>query len=160
MKQKSDQQLDLFDDYAQNLQNTQTDCLKGFFEATGISNSSSLVFGGDNPIYQKEIYVPHIAGKNMSVFYQIIGNLGGYANKEYLDDTNMILLSDETIRKAEHGVKDDVVVEIEKYYAKSSIKFQNIQFIRESDFLGWVKRRLETAPDEGTRRLLEIYEKG
>lgn len=96
----------------------------------------------------------------MSVFYQIIGNLGGYANKEYLDDTNMILLSDETIRKAEHGVKDDVVVEIEKYYAKSSIKFQNIQFIRESDFLGWVKRRLETAPDEGTRRLLEIYEKG
>ena len=95
----------------------------------------------------------------MSIFYQIIGNLGGYANKEYLDDTNMILLSDETIRKAEQGVKDDVVVEIEKYYGKSSIKFQNIQFIRESDFLGWVKRRLETSPDEETLKLLEIYEK-
>ena len=158
MKKMSDQQLDLFDDYAQDLQNTQTESLKGFFEATGIRNSSSLVFGEDNPICQKEIYVPDFVGKNMGILYQIIGNLGGYANKEFLDDTEIIMLSDETLRKLEQGVKDNVVAEVEKYYAKSSVKFQNIQFIRESDFLGWVKRRLVTAPDEGTRRLLEIYE--
>lgn len=156
---KSDQQLDLFDDYAHDLQNTQTESLKGFFETTGIRNSSSLVFGEDNPICQKEIYVPNISGKNMGVLFQIIGNLGGYANKEYLDDTEIIMLSDETLRKLKQGVKDNVVAEVEKYYAKSTAKFQNIRFIRESDFLGWVKHRLVTAPDEGTRKLLEIYEK-
>ena len=159
MKNTSSQQLDLFDDFALDLQRPQTDSLKGFFEATGIRNSSSIVYGEDNPICQKEMYVPAIPGKNTGVFYQIIGNMGGYANKEFLDDTDMILLSDESLRKVEQGVKDDVILDLEKRYNKSSVKFQNLRFTCESDFLGWVKRRLETSPDEGTLKLLEIYEK-
>lgn len=159
MKNTSSQQLDLFDDFALDLQRSQTDSLKGFFEATGIRNSSSIVYGEDNPICQKEMYVPAIPGKNTGVFYQIIGNMGGYANKEFLDDTDMILLSDESLRKVEQGVKDDVILDLEKRYNKSSVKFQNLRFTCESDFLGWVKRRLETSPDEGTLKLLEIYEK-
>ncbi len=155
----SSQQLDLFDDYAVDLQHEQKDSLKGFFEATGIRNSSSLVLGEDNPICQKEIFVPAIPGKNTGVFYQIIGNMGAYANKEYLDDTNIILLPDETLRKLEQGVKDEVIQEIEKYYRKSSVRFQNIRFTCESDFLCWVKSRLATAPDECTLHLLEIFEK-
>ena len=149
----------MFDDFALDLQRPQTDSLKGFFEATGIRNSSSIVYGEDNPICQKEMYVPAIPGKNTGVFYQIIGNMGGYANKEFLDDTDMILLSDETLRKVEQGVKDDVILDLEKRYNKSSVKFQNLRFTCESDFLGWVKRRLETSPDEGTLGLLEIYER-
>lgn len=160
MKNMSDQQLDLFNDYALGMQNEQaSDSLKGFFEATGIRNSSPLVYGEENPICQKEIYVPEMAGKNTGVFYQIIGNLGGYANKEYLDDTNIILLPDVLLRKLEEGVKDEVIQEIEKYYSKSSVRFQNIQFTCEKDFLSWVKGRMETAPDECTLRLLDIYEK-
>jgi hypothetical protein len=160
MKNMSDQQLDLFNDYALDMQNQQaSDSLKGFFEATGIRNSSPLVYGEENPICQKEIYVPEMAGKNTGVFYQIIGNLGGYANKEYLDDTNIILLPDSLLKKLEQGVKDEVVQEIEKYYSKSSVRFQNIQFTCEKDFLSWVKGRMETAPDECTLRLLDIYEK-
>lgn len=160
MKNMSTQQLDLFNDYALDVQNQQAEnSLKGFFEATGIRNSSSLVLGEDNPICQKEMYVPDIPGKNTGVFYQIIGNMGAYANKEYLDDTNIILLPDETLRKLEHGVKDEVIQEIEKYYRKSSVRFQNIRFTCESDFLCWVKSRLATAPDECTQHLLEIFEK-
>lgn len=160
MKNMSDQQLDLFNDYALDMQNQQAaNSLKGFFEATGIRNSSPLVYGEENPICQKEIYVPEMAGKNTGVFYQIIGNLGGYANKEYLDDTNIILLPDVLLRKLEEGVKDEVIQEIEKYYSKSSVRFQNIQFTCEKDFLSWVKGRMETAPDECTLRLLDIYEK-
>ena len=160
MKNMSDQQLDLFNDYALDVQNQQAEnSLKGFFEATGIRNSSSLVLGEDNPICQKEMYVPDIPGKNTGVFYQIIGHMGAYANKEYLDDTNIILLPDETLRKLEQGVKDEVIQEIEKYYRKSSVRFQNIRFTCESDFLCWVKSRLATAPDECTLHLLEIFEK-
>jgi hypothetical protein len=59
----------------------------------------------------------------------------------------------------EQGVKDDVILDLEKRYNKSSVKFQNLRFTCESDFLGWVKRRLETSPDEGTLGLLEIYER-
>ena len=155
----SSQQLDLFDDYAVDLQHEQEDSLKGFFEATGIRNSSSLVLGEDNPICQKEIFVPAIPGKNTGVFYQIIGNMGAYANKEYLDDTDMVLLPDESLRKLEQGTKDEVVLFLEKQYGKSSVKFQRLRFTTESEFLGWVKRRLEKYPDEGTLKLLDIYEK-
>lgn len=155
----SSQQLDLFDDYAVDLQHEQKDSLKGFFEATGIRNSSSLVLGEDNPICQKELFVPAIPGKNTGVFYQIIGNMGAYANKEYLDDTDMILLPDESLRKLEQGTKDEVVLYLEKQYGKSSIRFQKLRFTTESDFLGWVKRRLGRFPDVRTLNLLDIYEK-
>jgi len=114
--------------------------------------------GKDNPISQKEIFVPNITGKDMGAFFQIIGNLGGYANKEYYDDTNMILLSDETLRKLEQGIKDDVIIDIENRYNKSNTKIFNVQFTSESDFIGWVKRRMEIYPDDSTITLLQKYE--
>lgn len=123
--------------------------------------SSPLVYdeeGKDNPISQKEIFVPNIAGRDMGVFFQMIGNLGGYANKEYIDDTNMILLSDETLRKLKQGEKDNVILEIENRYNKSNTKIFNIQFTSESDFINWVKNRMKVFPDESTITLLQKYD--
>lgn len=114
--------------------------------------------GKNNPIIQKEIFVPDIPGIDMGSFCQIIGNLGGYANKEYFDDTNMIMLSDETLRKLEQGVKDKVILEIEERYNKSNTKIFNIQFTSESDFIKWVKQRMEKYPDDSTIALLYKYE--
>ena len=114
--------------------------------------------GKYNPISQKEIFVPEIQGKDMGAFFQIIGNLGGYANKEYFDDTNMILLSDETLRKLKQGEKDSVILEIENRYNKSNTKIFNIQFTSESDFINWVKHRMDIFPDDSTIALLNQYE--
>ena len=114
--------------------------------------------GKENPISQKEIFVPNISGKNMEAFFQMIGNLGGYANKEYYDDTNMIMLSDETLMKLERGIKDDVILDIEKRYNKSNTKIFNIQFTSESDFINWVKQRMIVFPDESTFTLLQKYD--
>ena len=114
--------------------------------------------GNINPISQKEIFVPDIHGVDMGAFCQIIGNLGGYANKEYFDDTNMILLSDETLKKLEQGIKDNVILNIEDRYNKSNTKIFNIQFTSESDFIEWVKHRMERYPDDSTIALLRKYE--
>lgn len=111
-----------------------------------------------NPISQKEIFVPNISGKEMGAVYQIIGNLGGYANKDYYDETNLIMLSDETLHKLEQGIKDDVILDIENRYNKSNTKIFNVQFTSESDFISWVKRRLEVFPDKSTNDLLKSYE--
>lgn len=116
------------------------------------------VEGKHNPISQKEIYVPNIPGTDMGVIYQLIGNLGGYANKEYYDDTNMIMLSDETLHKLEQGIKDDVILSIENRYNKSNTKIFNIQFTSESDFMDWVRKRMEIFPDDSTISLLKIYD--
>ena len=158
MKKQNSQQLDLFDDYASDMQKTQADRLAVFYQALGLRRQSTIVFGDKNPLCEKEMFVPDIPGKDTGIFYQIIGNYGAYANKEFLNDTNIILLPDESLRKLEQGIKDDVILHLEELSKKRSAKFLNLKFTCESDFLDWVKRRLRTSPDEGTIRLLQIYE--
>jgi hypothetical protein len=128
-------------------------------EGTGVRCSSPLVYGDGNPIYGLEIYVPNRTNKDMSVLRQIIGNFGGYANTEYFNETNVVMLSEETLRLLEQGIKDDVITNIEKQYNESSTKIFNIQFTSEPDFISWVRKRMEKFPDESTMKLLEQYEK-
>ena len=91
----------------------------------------------------------------MGIIRQLIGNFGGYANPEYYDDTNVIMLSEDTLRLLKQGVKDDVITQIENHYNKSTAKMFNIQFTSEADFVSWVRRRMENFPDESTIELLE-----
>lgn len=128
-------------------------------EDTGIRCSSPLVYGEDNPISGMEIYVPERPNTDMGIIRQLIGNFGGYANKEYYDDTNVVMLNEETLRLLEQGIKDEVIIEIEKDYNESSAKMFNIQFTSEPDFISWVKKRVEKFPDESTITLLEKYNK-
>jgi len=127
-------------------------------EDTGIRCSSPLVYGDSNPISGMEVYVPSRSDTDMGVLRQIIGNFGGYANTEYFDETNVVMLSEETLRLLEQGIKDEVISTIEKQYNDSSAKFFNIQFTSEPDFINWVKRRISIFPDESTIALLQEYE--
>ena len=129
-------------------------------EDTGVRCSSPLVYGEDNPIYGMEIYVPNRPNTDMGVIRQIIGNFGGYANVEYFDDINVIMLGEDTLDKLKQGIKDDVITKIETQYNNSSTKMFNIQFTSEPDFISWVKKRLEKYPDESTKTLVDRYEKG
>ena len=115
--------------------------------------------GRINPISQKEIFVPTIPNVDMGIFFQIIGNLGGYANREYFDDTKLIMLSDETLNKLKQGIKDEIITYIEEKYNNSNAKEFNAQFTSESDFIKWVKRRLTLFPDESTIHLYNEYKK-
>lgn len=128
-------------------------------EDSGIRCSSPLVYGDDNPIYGMEIYVPNKPNTDMGILRQIIGNFGGYANTEYIDETNVVMLSEETLRLLEQGIKDVVITQIEKQYNQSSAKMFNIQFTSEPDFVAWVRKRMEKYSDESTMKLLEQYEK-
>lgn len=127
-------------------------------EDSGIRCSSPLIYGDDNPIYGMEIFVPNRTNADMGIIRQIIGNFGGYANAEYFDDTNIIMLSGETLRLLEQGLKDDVIKQIEAQYNQSSTKMFNIQFTSEPDFILWVKKRMEKFPDESTMELLRKYD--
>lgn len=113
--------------------------------------------GWQNTIYQKEIYVPDIPGIDMDAFRQIIGNLGGYANRQYYDDTIIVMLGDSTLQKLEQGIKDDVIIEIENQYNNSNAKVFNVQFTCESDFIKWVEYLMDRYPDESTINYMNIY---
>lgn len=120
--------------------------------------SSPLVYGEGNPISGKEIYVPNRPNTDMGVIRQLIGNFGGFANTKYYDETNVVMLSAETMRLLEQGIKDEVITDLEKLYNESSAMFFNIQFTSEPDFILWLKKRLEQFPDESMITLLEKYE--
>lgn len=126
-------------------------------DSTGIRCSSPLVYGDDNPIYGLEIYVPNRPDADIDVIRQLIGNLGGYANAEYFEDTNVVMLGESTLQKLEQGIKDDVILGIENSYNNSNTKMFNIQFTSERDFISWVQQRMEKYPDESTIALLEKY---
>ena len=114
--------------------------------------------GLENPISQKEIFVPKVSNIYTDILFQIIGNLGGYANKEYYDDTNLIMLSVDTLNNLMNGDKDDVIKHIENTYNKSDAPMFNVQFTSEPDFIKWVKKRMELFPDESTIALIQKYE--
>lgn len=126
-------------------------------EDTGVRCSSPLVYGDDNPIYGMEIFVPNRPDTDMGILRQIIGNFGGYANVEYFDETNVIMLSAKTLQLLEQGVKDEVITEIERQYNASSANFFNCQFTSEPEFINWVKQRLERFPDRSSLALLKRY---
>ncbi|MBR4275754.1 MAG: hypothetical protein IKQ32_02170 [Prevotella sp.] len=126
-------------------------------ENTGVRCSSPLVYGEGNPIYGMEIYVPNRTDTNISIIRQLIGNLGGYANSEYYDDTNVVMLGDSTLQKLEQGIKDEIILSIENQYNRSSTKMFNIQFTSEREFISWVKNKMDKSPDESTVALLNRY---
>ncbi len=126
-------------------------------EETGTRCSSPLIYGGENPIYGKEIYVPNLPNADMSIIRQLIGNFGGYANADYYDDTNIIMLDETTLENLKQGIKDEVILYIENKYNKSNTKIFNIQFTSVGDFVNWVKARMEAFPDESTIELLRKY---
>ena len=127
-------------------------------EDTSVRCSSPLIYGDDNPIYGMEIFVPNRPDTDMGILRQIIGNFGGYANTEYFDETNVIMLSAKTLQLLEQGVKDEVITEIERQYNTSTANFFNSQFTSEPDFINWVRQRMKIFPEESTLKLLEIYE--
>ena len=129
-------------------------------DESGMRCSSPLVYGDDNSIYGLEIYVPNRPNVDMSIIRQLIGNFGGYANADYYDDTNVVMLGDSTLKNLEQGIKDEIILSIESHYNKSNTKMFNIQFTSESDFINWVKVRMEKYPDESTLKLLDAYKKG
>lgn len=111
--------------------------------------------GRDNPISQKEIYVP--ASEGIEIIRQLIGNFGGYANADYYDDTNIVMLSNSTLEKLKQGIKDEVIIDIENKYNKSNSKIFNVQFTSEADFIKWAKTRLGNFPDKSSIALLDRY---
>ena len=116
---------------------------------------------GHNPYYGKELFVGGDLAGDLNIFSQLIGNIGGYANREFFDETQMILLSDRTVERLIHNEPDPTVKKIEEVYnaATDSLGFFNYTLITESSLLAWVKERCEKCGDQVTMNLLEKYMK-
>ncbi len=96
-----------------------------------------------NSFSRKEFYIgKELEGNRFSLF-QMIGNLGGFPNDEIDSTTDIILISDKSVENLKNRIADDTITYIENNYnSNKSVNFK-YQFITESEFILYYKRRIE-----------------
>lgn len=111
-----------------------------------------------NTIAGRELYFPSFGFMGrIDCFCQICGNLGAFGNWDYTPQVNLIVLPNSSVDALQHGEKDDVILEFEKYYnSMRSVTF-DAEFITERDILRFARERIVRCDDTITGNLYSIY---
>lgn len=118
---------------------------------------------GENPVLEENIYVPSDIKQNRPLLYQIIGNIGAYANDEIVNESEadktkpIVMLTEATIQCLREGKEDDVIRYIQKTYNESNSDGVAYEFISETSLLQWIRQRCEACGDTMTLSALERY---
>lgn len=111
----------------------------------------------ENSISTKEIYLDLSITSGRTFLNQIIGNMGAYSNDQLFPETNICLLSDDTIETLRAGKKNDTIIFIQYSYNKEKSVVFDFQFLGLSEFLDYVKERCERIGDDLTLSYYEQY---
>ena len=110
-----------------------------------------------NFLYGKEVFFSNGLTKDKSVLFQIIGNLGAYANDYELDNTiNVFVLGDQLFQNLKSGIKDDILVYLEKKLNSKGHPFKDLIIITESTLIDFVKKRTSFYKDTVTQNLIDL----
>ena len=101
------------------------------------SNSRLSYEGGMNPLYTKELY---LAPDIPTEFYQMLGNRGIYANTYIDDTTDVIVISDNSLRRLQEGKTDETLHYIEQQYNQSRAQAFRYVMTSEGELLAWLKQ--------------------
>lgn len=111
----------------------------------------------NNIIATKELFFGKNFSGNIDLLRQITGNLGAFGDTDIYPETNICVLSDNTIELLSHGTKDETIAYIEDYYNnRNSITF-DFSFLSESAILDYCRRRCEWCGDKITMSLYMKY---
>lgn len=120
-------------------------------------NQHHLSFDNDyNIIASKELFYGKGFKGIFDLFNQITGNLGAAGDLDIYPETNIIVLSDNSVDNLRNGQNDETIQYIQDYYNSHKSIIFNFDFLSESDVLEFCKRRCDKCGDEVT---LELYDK-
>jgi hypothetical protein len=128
-----------------------------------------------NYLYGKEVFFTAGFNQNKSILFQMIGNLGAYANDyEYDDSINVFVLSDSYIEQMKNGFIDEILKKVErKLNIKRIIKNgplsvtdkvplpitkKNLLVITTSTLIDFVKKRISFYGDKVTQELINALQ--
>ena len=92
--------------------------------------------GSMNPLYMKELY---LAPDMPADFYQMLGNRGIYANTYIDDTTDVLVISDTSLRHLQEGTTDATLRYIEQQYNQSRAQAFRYVMTSEGELLTWLK---------------------
>lgn len=93
-----------------------------------------------NPLYMKELY---LAPDVQTDLYQMLGNLGIYANAYIDDTTDVIVISNNSLQHLRDEQSDDSLRTIEQYYNQSRAQTFRFRMTSEGELLAWLNGREE-----------------
>ena len=115
-------------------------------------------------LYGKDVFFTAGFNQNKSILFQMIGNLGAYANDyEYDDSISVFVLSDSLYDQMKSGFKDEILKKVErKLNSKRESKEKPLPItnkkplvIGKSSLLDYVKKRTSYYNDQVTQDLLD-----
>ena len=86
----------------------------------------------------KELFLPSDAP---TALYQMLGNRGIYANTYIDDTTDVVVISDSSLRHLQEDTTDDTLHYIEQQYNQSRAQTFRFSLTSEGDLLTWLKNR-------------------
>lgn len=112
---------------------------------------------GYNIIASKELFYGKGFAGDFDLFNQITGNLGAFGDCDLYPNTQICVLSDDTVDNLFKGKKDETIEYIQNYYNNQKSVVFDYSFISESAILDFCKQRCESCGDEVTMELYEKY---
>jgi hypothetical protein len=111
-----------------------------------------------NFLYGKEIFFTSGFCKDKSLLYQMVGNLGAFANDYELENSiSIITLSDSLYQKMRIGDNVEILNMIESKLNSKGQPFKDILIITESALLVYIKKRVGYYGDKVTQSLIDKY---
>lgn len=93
--------------------------------------------GGMNPLYTKELYLAPDIQANL---YQMLGNQGIYANTYIDDTTDVLVISDLSLKHLQKGETDESLRYIEQQYNKSRSQTFRYIMTSETELTTWLNK--------------------
>lgn len=94
---------------------------------------------GLNPLYTREIYVSPDTKTEQARLFQMLGNRGIYANPYVDDNTDVLLISNETLSVLQRGETNEVLRMIEQTYNASRSQAYRFVMTTEEELLQWLQ---------------------
>lgn len=104
----------------------------------------------------KEIYIQNTIG-DIDALAQCLGNLGACVSYALSDDTDYIWLSKSCVENLQSGLKDSLILEVERFYNSSKSTKFNYQFLLEDNILNYIEKRATELDDEISLDLFERF---
>jgi hypothetical protein len=108
-----------------------------------------------NYFYGKEVFFTIGLKNNKFILYQMIGNLGAYANDYELENSiSVFVMSDSLYGQMKMGFKNEVLKLLESKLNAKGQSFKDLLIITESSLVDFVKKRTSYYDDRATQALI------
>ena len=108
-----------------------------------------------NYFYGKEVFFKSDFLNDKSILFQILGNLGAYANNYELDNSiNVFVVSNLILESLEKGFKDNILGTLETKLNSKGQPLKDLIIITESTLIDFVNKRNTYYSDKATQELL------